>query len=84
MSILAKITGESFESIERRFENKGYGEFKKEVADVVCNLLDKIQKRFKEYNDRELLDNILNKGAIDASVVADGTLKRTTKALGLN
>ena len=84
MSILAKITGESFESIERRFENKGYGEFKKEVADVVCNLLDKIQKRFKEYNDRELLNNILNKGAIDASVIANKTLKRTTKSLGLN
>ena len=84
MSILAKITGENFESIEKRFENKGYGEFKKEVANVVCDLLEKIQKRFKEYNNKELLDKILNRGAIEASIVANGTLKRTTKSLGLN
>ncbi len=32
MSILSKITGESFESIENRFAGKGYGEFKHKSA----------------------------------------------------
>ena len=54
MSILSKITNESFESIEKRFEGKGYGEFKKEVADVVCNLLEEIQARFNKYNDKKI------------------------------
>lgn len=84
MSILSKITSESFESIEARYKGKGYGEFKKEVSEVVANLLSEIQSRFKKFNDRNLLDEILSSGARRAQVVANETLKRTTKALGLN
>lgn len=84
MSILSKITGEDFSSIEKRYENKGYGEFKREVADVVCNLLEQIQTNFKKYNNEKLLDEILKEGAKKAQVVAKDTLNRATKALGLN
>lgn len=84
MSILAKITGESFESIEKRYENKGYGEFKKEVADVVCDLLKNIQERFKKYNDKNILDKILFDGSNEARKEASATLNRVTKAMGLN
>lgn len=84
MSILSKITGEEFISIEKRFEGKGYGEFKKEVANVVCNLLEKIQTDFKKYNNKQLLDEILLDGANKARVIANETLKRATKSLGLN
>ena len=69
MSILSKITSESFESIE---------------AEAVANLLNKIQSRFKKFNDKNLLDEILSNGAKQAQVVANETLKRATKALGLN
>lgn len=84
MSIMSKITGESFESIETRFEGKGYGDFKREVADVVCDLLTTIQTRFAKYNNEAVLDEILSKGAIKAQVTASETLKRATTALGLN
>lgn len=84
MSILSKITNESFESIEARYKGKGYGEFKEEVAEAVANLLNKIQSRFKKFNDKNLLDEILSNGAKQAQVVANETLKRATKALGLN
>lgn len=84
MSILSKITNESFESIEKRYENKGYGDFKKEVANVVCSLLEEIQDRFKKYNNTEILDEIIKKGARKARITAKETLKRATHALGLN
>ncbi len=84
MSILSKITNESFESIEKRYENKGYGDFKKEVANVVCSLLEEIQDRFKKYNNTEILDEITKKGARKARITAKETLKRATHALGLN
>ena len=58
--------------------------FKKEVAEVVANLLSEIQSRFKKFNDKNLLDEILSSGARQAQVVANETLKRATKALGLN
>ena len=83
MSILSKITGETFESIESRYDGKGYGEFKREVADVVTKLLKEIQEKYNYYNNKELLDNILAKGSKDAKIVANETLSKTTTALGL-
>lgn len=83
MSILSKITGEDFNSIERRYENKGYGEFKREVADVVATLLLDIQSKYKMYMNEMLLDEITNKGAKDAKVVASETLNRVKKSMGL-
>jgi len=84
MSILSKITGESFESIEKRFETKGYGDFKREVADEVSNLLRTIQNRFSKFSDTKLLDKILAKGAKNAQIHASKTLNKATQALGLN
>ena len=84
MSILSKITNESFDSIEKRYEKKGYGEFKKEVANVVCDLLNQIQTNFKKYNNKDLLDEILKTGAKKARIVARETLNRVDNALGLN
>ena len=84
MSIMSKITNESFESIERRFEGKGYGDFKKEVAEIVADLLIKIQDRYHKYNNPTFLKEILNNGAKQATMVAKETLARTTIALGLN
>ena len=83
MSILSKITGESFDSIEDRYIGKGYGEFKKEVADVVASLLKDIQTKYKMYNDENLLNEILKKGAMNAQIVARETLNRAVLALGL-
>ncbi len=83
MSILSKITDESFESIENRFIGKGYGEFKKEVASVVATLLSDIQTKYKKFNNESLLKQILSDGAKKAEPVASATLTRTTTALGL-
>ena len=84
ISILSKITGETFESIENRFSGRGYGEFKKEVAEVVANTLKQIQDRFKTFNDKKVLDQILFNGAKKARIVANQTLKKVTKSMGLN
>ena len=84
MSILCKITGENFDSIEARFEGRGYGEFKKEVAQVVANLLKEIQEKYAYFNDEKVLNKILFEGAKKAEIHANSTLNRATKALGLN
>ncbi len=83
MSILSKITDETFESIEKRYEGKGYGELKKEVAENVAKLLLDIQSKYYKYNDEKLLNQILSDGAKKAKVVASQTLDRATIALGL-
>ena len=83
MSILSKITNESFESIENRYIGKGYGEFKKEVAEAVANLLLEIQSKYKKYNDIDNLDKITREGAIQAEIIAKETLNRAKRNLGL-
>lgn len=83
MSILSKITGETFDSIEKRYENKGYGEFKKEVAEVVAQLLIDIQTKYKKFNDDSILNEILTNGAEQASIEAKETLDRALRALGM-
>ena len=84
MSILSKITDESLESIENRYQGKGYGEFKQEVANAVCNLLAKIQDNYHKFNRIDLLSDIVTKGAKNAQIIAGQTLSRVTTALGLN
>ena len=84
MGMLSKITNESFESIENRYIGKGYGEFKKEVAEVVGNLLKDIQEKYNKFNNKEILDKILTDGANKARLTAQETLKRATKNIGLN
>lgn len=84
ISILAKITDEPIQSIEKRYEGKGYGEFKKEVADKVCELLNKIQTNFNKFNDPDILVGIVKDGAKKATKTAKQTLQKSMHALGLS
>ena len=83
MSILSKITGESFESIEQRYVDKGYGEFKKEVAEVVGSLLQEIQNKYHKFYNEDKINEITADGATKAREVANKTLNRAEVALGL-
>ena len=83
MSIMSKITNEDFESIEKRYEGKGYGKFKNDVANLVAELLTDIQMKYKKFNNEEYINEILSNGAKQAQIVAKETLNKATKALGL-
>lgn len=83
ISILSATTGESIESIEKRFAGHGYGDFKREVADAVCDLIERIQTNYKKFKNPEVLNKILDDGAEKARVVASETLNRAKLALGL-
>ena len=83
--VAAAIICDNMESPSRIFATaKGYGEFKREVADKVCELLATIQDRYAKFNNQELLDNIVKQGANKARITAKQTLARATKNLGLN
>lgn len=83
ISILSAITGETIPSIEKRFDGHGYGDFKREVADVVCELLEKIQANYYRFNNPDVLNTIFDQGAEKARIVASETLDRSKQALGL-
>ena len=83
ISILSAITGESISDIEKRFVGHGYGDFKKEVADVVCELLAKIQANYNKFKKQDVLNTILTDGAAKARIIASETLNRAKFAIGL-
>ena len=83
MTIMASLTGKTFEEIEKEFEGKGYGDFKRAVADVVVSVLEPLQNRRKEIIESGLVDKVLEKGAKRANEIASEVLARVQKAVGL-
>ena len=83
MTILSCLTGKSFEEIEKEFEGKGYGDFKRAVADAVVNELEPLQQRAKAIIESGEVDKVLEKGAKRANEIASQVLARVQKAVGL-
>ena len=83
MTILSCLTGKSLETIEKEFEGKGYGDFKRAVADAVVNELEPLQQRAKAIIESGEVDKVLEKGAKRANEIASLVLARVQKAVGL-
>jgi tryptophanyl-tRNA synthetase len=75
IEIMSVATGSSPEEIESRYDGRGYGAFKGEVAEAVIGLLDPIRLRYGELRgDHDKLRGILAQGASKAEAIADETL----------
>ena len=73
----------SIEEAEKRFEGYRYGDFKKAVADAVIEELEPFQARYREIVANKSYEEALKEGAEKASKIANETLKRIQKAVGL-
>jgi tryptophanyl-tRNA synthetase len=73
----------SIEEAEKEFVGANYGTFKRAVADVVCETLERIQTKYNEYINSSYLDEVLEKGAKEARVIAKETVKRVKACVGL-
>ncbi len=84
MQILSSLTNDRpFDEIEAEFEGKGYGDFKRAVADAVCAKLEEIQNRYREILASDLIETTLADGAAKASAVASAKLAQVQKAIGM-
>ncbi|WRB45765.1 tryptophan--tRNA ligase [Helicobacter pylori] len=82
LNIYMLLSDESPENIEERFKNKGYGDFKKELAEVVIQSLKPIQERYKEISDDEV-KAVLNCGTEKARSLARATYRKAKELMGL-
>lgn len=83
MSILGAITGLSNDEIQKKYEGKGYGDFKKDVAEAIVAELSPLQEKVKELlSDKKKLEEIYSKGAQKANYVANKTLRKMQKKIG--
>ncbi|WP_352403762.1 tryptophan--tRNA ligase [Kandleria vitulina] len=79
-SILGK---KSIPEIEAMYEGKGYGEFKKDLAEIVGEELQKIQDRYQEIVSGNYIDEILEKGAENARRIARKKLAKVERKIGI-
>ena len=62
LNIYISLTGKTIEEAEAQFANSNYGEFKKEVANVVIEEVSKIQAKYNELVQTNAIEEILNNG----------------------
>lgn len=84
LTIYASLKNISIKEAEEIFADcNKYGEFKKAVADVVCDEIKPFQDRYREIISSGIIDNVLSEGAKRASYVANKTLRKVKKTVGL-
>lgn len=82
MSIYAHCSGMSLDEIEREYDGKGYGDFKKDLAEHVVATLQPIQDKYKEIRASGELTRYLREGAEKAEAVAEETLTEVKRRMG--
>ena len=84
LGIYAGLTGRAVPEIEEQYRGRGYGAFKKDLAEVVVEALSPIRERALELmDDPRELDEVLEAGAEKARGVARSTLHDAWAKLGL-
>jgi len=83
LTIYAALTNQSLEACVTKFKDYRYGDFKKEVADVVVNTLGPFQAKAMAFLHSGEVDRLLAEGAKKAAIIANKTLVKVKKAVGL-
>ena len=83
LTIYAVLKDMSIEEAEKQFVGSRYGDFKKAVADAVVEEMEPFQNRYKQIIETKVYEQVLKEGAEKARAVANVTLKRVQKAIGL-
>ncbi len=82
--IHSALSGQPVEDVAAKYAGKGYGDLKKEVAEVVVEALTPFQQRMAELlDDPAELDRVLADGAERAREVARTTMARVRDRVGL-
>lgn len=84
LTIHSVLSGQSIEAIESEFAGRGYGDFKKAVAESLTETFAPIRSRALELlDDPAELDRILARNADRAAEIADATLAKAYDRIGL-
>lgn len=83
MNIYTAFSDLSIEDIEKKYEGKGYGDFKKDLVEILVNGLAPMKQRFEEIRYSDELIEILKDGANRANAIAEKVVERTKKNMGI-
>ena len=83
LTIMSALTNKDVNELASQYNGQGYGTFKKAVADVVCEELEKLQQKVKEIQASGIIDKVLEDGANKASYYARKKLSKVYRKVGL-
>jgi len=82
LTIYSLLSNEKISEIEKKYIGRGYGDFKKDLAEIVANFLIDFQKKFNKISDKDVKD-ILAKGAKSASKIAEKKMEKVKEKIGI-
>jgi tryptophanyl-tRNA synthetase len=84
LTIYSLLSGTPVAALEERFAGKGYGDFKKDLAEVVVDGLAPLQARMREYEEApERRDAVLDAGGARARAIAAPMMETVNARVGL-
>ncbi|MBV9080456.1 MAG: tryptophan--tRNA ligase [Elusimicrobia bacterium] len=84
VTIYGALANMTVEQVVARYEGKGYGDFKNDLAEVAVEALAPIQQRIHEWlTERERLEKLLADGAEKARALATPKMAEVRKRIGL-
>ena len=83
LNIYSVLSGMTVPELEAKYEGKGYGDFKKDLVEVVVEALAPIKERYEQIRHSDELIEILKDGAVRADAIAKQTMKRVKENFGL-
>lgn len=83
LTIYSLLSDQPISAIEKKFQGKGYADFKKSLAQTINNFLAPFQKKLKELDD-EKVKKILADGQKRAKALAEKKMTRVKERVGLS
>jgi len=83
IEIATCLSGESIDSFVTRFQGKGYGDLKKDVASTVEEFLSQLQDKYNNIISSGLIEETLNEGKKKAYPIAENTLNIVQEKIGI-
>jgi tryptophanyl-tRNA synthetase len=82
LTIYSLLANKPIKNLEKKYEGKGYGDFKNDLAEVVRQFLVDFQNKLNNISDDQV-EKILDKGAERAKAIAEETLRKVKEKIGI-
>lgn len=84
LTIASALSGRRVADLEAEYEGKGYGDLKKDVAEIVVETLAPLREKVRSYLETpDILDDVLADGAARARAIARVTMDRIYDRVGV-
>ncbi len=83
LEIYSQLAGRTIGELEQEYEGRGYGDFKRDLTEVVGEFLQSFQSKYREVMESGRVEEVLEAGAVRARGVSSKKLEEVKNVVGL-